>query len=191
MSLRPSFARVITQAEQARAHPGQLHGLLTGLPALDRRLRGLHGLVLCGARPSMGKTTFVQTVIKNVCEASMLSGTPTTVGFLSAEMNQDDLARRWLCMVAGVRSEDLDLGHLSQQDMVALHRASAMMERWPLLIEARRSPDMPFVIETFRQLERGSWGVAVASSSWITWGDHLSPRLESDYRAADRGAPQC
>lgn len=182
MSLDPSFARVITQAEQARQHPGQLHGLLTGIAALDRRLRGLSGLILCGARPSMGKTTLLQTIIKNVCEASVLSGTPQTVGLLSAEMNQDDLARRWLCMVAGVRAEALDLGHLTQDDMVSLHRASARMSRWPLLIEARRSPDLLYVTETFR-----AWNQEASGSLALIVVDHMGeivcPGVTNDYWA--------
>jgi|SRR5580765_1379901 len=184
MSLRPSFARVITQAEQARKHPGQLHGLLTGIYALDRRLRGMKGLILCGARPSMGKTTLLQTIIKNVCEESLLTGVPRTVGFLSAEMNRDDLARRWLCMTSGIRAEDLDLGHLSQADIVALHKASDAMEQWPLLIEDRRSPTVEYVVETFRR-----WYEEAGETLSLIVVDHLgeitSPGSYSEYRAAN------
>lgn len=187
MSLRPSFARVLTRAEQARQHPGQLHGLLTGLSALDRRLRGLSGLVLCGARPSMGKTTLLQTVIKNVCEESVLTGNPRTVGFLSAEMNKDELARRWLCMTSGIRAEDLDLGQLSQSDMITLNKAANRMERWPLLIEDQRSPDIPYVVETFRK-----WNQEAGPSLSLIVVDHLGeitcPGTTNDYYAATQVA---
>ena len=183
MNLRPSFARVLTRAEQARQNPGQSHGLMTGISALDRRLRGLSGFILCGARPSMGKTTLLQTVIKNVCEESVLTGIPRTVGFLSAEMNKDHLARRWLCMSTNVRAEDLDTGHLSQADMVSLHRSAADMERWPLLIEDQRSPSMAFVSETFRR-----WSHEAGSSLSLIVVDHMGeitcPGAYSDYRAA-------
>jgi len=183
VSLGPSFARVITRAEQARQNPGQLHGLLTGIQPLDRRLRGLKGLVLCGARPSMGKTTLLQTVIKNVCEESLLTGNPRTVGFISAEMSQDDLTRRWACMIAGVRSEDLDLGNVSDQQMLALRKAGQAMSQWPLLIEDRRSPDLAFVADTFRK-----WNTEAGETLSLIVVDHLgeitSPYAQSDYRAA-------
>jgi replicative DNA helicase len=187
MSLRPSFARVITRAEQARQNPGQLHGLLTGIQALDRRLRGMSGLILCGARPSMGKTTLLQTVIKNVCEESVLTGVPRTVGFLSAEMGKDDLARRWLCMSAGIRAEDLDLGQVSQNDITSLRQASQRMERWPLLIEDRRSPTVDQVQETFR-----NWYYEARESLSLIVVDHLGeitvPGASNDYWAATQVA---
>lgn len=175
------------QAEQARKTPGQMHGLLTGIGALDRRLRGMSGLILCGARPSMGKTTLLQTIIKNVCEESVLLGTPRTVGFLSAEMNKDDLARRWLCMTTGIRGEDLDLGKLSQADITTLHQASQVMDRWPLLIEDRRSPSLDFVIETFRR-----WNQEAMNTLSLIVVDHLGeivcPGANSDYWAATQVA---
>jgi replicative DNA helicase len=183
MSLRPSFARVLDLAEQARKNPGQMHGLMTGISTLDKRLRGLRGFVLCGARPSMGKTTFVQTVIKNVCEESVRSGLPKTVGFLSAEMSKEDLARRWLCMTSGVRAEDLDLGVLSPNDMQSLYRAKDEMERWPLLVEDRRSPDINYVQDTFWR-----WMHEAGDSLSLIVVDHMgeitSPSAGNDYRAA-------
>jgi replicative DNA helicase len=181
MKLRPSVARVLTQAEQARQHPGQLHGLLTGIASLDRRLRGMKGLVLCGARPSMGKTTFVQTVIKNVCEESILTGTPMTVGFLSAEMNEDDLSRRWMCMVAGVRAEDLDTGTLGQAEITALYEAGERISKWPLMITAKRSPTLDFVTNVFQH-----WHDEAGDSLSLLVVDHLGeiwiPGEQSDYR---------
>lgn len=182
MKLRPSYARVLTQAEQARQNPGQLHGLLTGIASLDRRLRGMKGLILCGARPSMGKTTLLQTIIKNVCEESLLTGTPATVGFLSAEMNEDDLARRWMCMVAGVRAEDLDTGSLGKAEMTALYDAGAHISQWPLLTVARRSPTLDFVQNVFRH-----WYIEASGSLSLIVVDHIgeiwSPDERNDYRS--------
>jgi len=183
MSLRPSFARVIERAEQARKTPGQLHGLLTGIAALDRRLRGMRGFILCGARPSMGKTTLLQTVIKNVCEESLRAGTPRTVGLFSAEMNRDELARRWLCMVSGVRAEDLDSGVLGPAEMQALRDAANEIMRWPLLIEDKRSPTLSYVSDTFRR-----WHEEAGETLSLIVVDHMgeitSPGSYSEYRAA-------
>lgn len=183
MRLSPSVARVISRAEQARQNPGQMHGLLTGIEPLDRRLRGLKGLVLCGARPSMGKTTFVQTVIKNVCEESILTGVPKTVGFLSAEMNEDDLNRRWMCMVAGVRSEDMDLGKLEQSEIQALYSAGEQISKWPIMIVAKRSPTLDFVIDVIAR-----WHEEAGDTLALVVVDHLGevwvPHEQSDYRAA-------
>jgi replicative DNA helicase len=183
MTLRPSLVRVLDRAEQARKTPGQMHGLLTGIAALDRRLRGLRGFILCGARPSMGKTTLLQTVIKNICEESVRTGEPRTVGLISAEMNRDDLARRWLCMVAGVRAEDLDLGILGPAEVAALNQASDEIARWPLLIEAQRSPSVNQVTDTFRQ-----WSEEAGDTLALIVVDHMGeitcPGVTNDYWAA-------
>src|SRR3982751_3091975 len=183
MSLRPSFARVLDGAEQARKNPGQVRGLLTGIGPLDRKLRGLRGCTLVGARPSMGKTTMLQTVIKNICETSLRDGIPRTVGFLSAEMGQDDLARRWLCMTSGVRAEDLDLGRLTAQEMSNLRQAAETMAHWPLLIDDHRSPTLDYVRHTFTR-----WNQEAGDSLSLIVVDHLgeivSPGAQSDYRAA-------
>jgi replicative DNA helicase len=182
MSLRPSFTRVLDLAEEARKNPGKVRGVQTGIATLDRRLRGLKGLVLCGARPSMGKTTLLQTVIKNICEDSVRSGIPRMVGFLSAEMNKDDLARRWLSMVAGVRSEDLDLGQLNSNDMQRLYEAKDQMERWPLMIEEQRSPDIPLVQEIFRKWSHEA-GEALSLIVIDHMGEITSPGVSNDYIA--------
>jgi replicative DNA helicase len=164
-----------------------LHGLLTGLPSLDRRLRGLRGFILCGARPSMGKTTLLQTVIKNICEESVKTGEPRTVGFFSAEMSKDDLTRRWLCMLSDVRAEDLDTGMLEAQDWQALNDAAREIERWPLLIEDQRSPTLDYVGYTFQR-----WVQEAGDSLSLIVVDHLGeitvPGAKSDYWATTQVA---
>jgi replicative DNA helicase len=130
----------------------------------------------------MGKTTLLQTIIKNVCEESLHSGIPKTVGFLSAEMNRDDLCRRWLTMCAGIRAEDLDLGHLSPNDMGKLAHTSDAIEQWPLLIEDARSPSIEYATHVFKQ-----WYDEAGESLSLIVVDHLgeivSPWASNDYRA--------
>ena len=45
---------------------GEIDGLLTGFPALDRKIMGLTGLVLIGAPPKVGKSTFCLNISLHV-----------------------------------------------------------------------------------------------------------------------------
>lgn len=63
----------------------------TGIPSLDRMLGGLHvgHVITIGARPAMGKTAFVASLIRNI---GILGKVPT--GVLSLEHKELEMARR-------------------------------------------------------------------------------------------------
>ena len=71
----------------------------TGFVDLDNLLTGLHGgeLVIVGARPSMGKTSFAMNIIGY---AATMAG--KTTAMFSLEMPKDQLAMRLLCADARV-----------------------------------------------------------------------------------------
>lgn len=183
---RPALQAVLDEIDTARRHPGSFSGLATGIPSLDRRLRGLRGLTLVGARPSMGKTTFLQTVAANICETAIQSRIPLAVGFLTAEMSEKDLLRRWLCMLAGVRSEDIDLGNLTDVERSAVAHAALKMDKWPLLLRGISSPtpyDVQSCIANWAMEAQGTLGLIIV--------DHLGEIVSpgggqfSEYRAAN------
>lgn len=62
--IREVMKKTLAQIEELVRNKGQIAGVPTGFSILDQLLTGLHGgeLVMVGARPSMGKTSFVMNI---------------------------------------------------------------------------------------------------------------------------------
>ena len=103
--------------EQLTELKGGIDGVPTGFVDLDNLLTGLHGgeLVIVGARPSMGKTSFGMNVIGY---AATMAGKTTAV--FSLEMPKDQLAMRLLCADARVDMQAVRHGSLRDEDWISL-----------------------------------------------------------------------
>ena len=99
---------------------GGFDGVPTGFIDLDNLLTGLHGgeLVLVGARPSMGKTSFAMNVLGY---AATIAG--KTCAAFSLEMPREQLAMRMLCADARVDMQSVRHGSLRDEDWLALSKA--------------------------------------------------------------------
>ena len=91
-------------------------GLLTGLTDLDKMLGGFTPgqVIVCGARPGVGKSVVAATIAKNVASA----GTPVLM--FSMEMTIVELNTRLLCSMARVDSRKVTgrAGQDGQQDEI-------------------------------------------------------------------------
>ena len=105
------------QIEELARLKGKVSGVPTGYRELDNLLTGLHGgeLVIVGARPSMGKTSFGMNVIGY---AATMAGKTTAV--FSLEMPKDQLAMRLLCADARVDMQAVRHGSLRDEDWISL-----------------------------------------------------------------------
>ena len=106
--------------EQLTELKGGIDGVPTGFVDLDNLLTGLHGgeLVIVGARPSMGKTSFAMNLIGY---AATMAGKTTAV--FSLEMPKDQLAMRLLCADARVDMQSVRHGSLRDDDWISLSSA--------------------------------------------------------------------
>lgn len=95
-------------------------GIPTGISALDKIITGLNksDLIIVGARPGMGKTSFALNVARNVAVNAK-----KTVCFFSLEMTRDQLAQRMLSNEASIESEKLRTGELSTDEWTRLAQA--------------------------------------------------------------------
>ena len=107
-------------------------GTQTGFSALDRVLAGLgkSDLVLVGARPGMGKTSFALNIATNVAKQ-----TKKTVCIFSLEMSADQLVNRVLSSEALVNSYSLRTGELAPSDWENLARAAGELAGCDILID--------------------------------------------------------
>ena len=95
-------------------------GIPCGIGDLDIITTGLNktDLIILGARPGMGKTSFALNIARNVA----VNG-GKTVCFFSLEMSRDQLAQRMLSSEAGIKSEKLRTGELSADEWTRLAQA--------------------------------------------------------------------
>ncbi len=84
-------------------------GLSSGFKELDKRTAGFHpaDLVIVAGRPSMGKSSFVFSIVRNVAVQSKKS-----VGVFSLEMTKEQVIERLLCSEAQVNLLRLRSGYL-------------------------------------------------------------------------------
>lgn len=116
--LTETFDRLMKMSnEETRA---DYIGIPTGIGALDKMITGLHksDLIILGARPGMGKTSFALNIARNVAVTSK-----RTVAIFSLEMTRDQLAQRLLSAEAAIKSEKLRTGELTNDEWTRLGQA--------------------------------------------------------------------
>ena len=117
---------------------GEVTGLTTGFPDLDRLTDGLHGgeMIVIGARPSMGKTSFACNIAEHVALGNGESGGGHPVGIFSLEMSAESLVLRMLCSVARVNLRQIRDGFMTENDFPKLMSASNRLTNSKLFIDA-------------------------------------------------------
>lgn len=109
----------LKHVEELSRHPGQLIGVSTGFPALDRITCGLQpgNLIVIAARPSKGKTSLALNIAEHACSLGK------SVAFFSLEMTDEDIADRFLCSVARVDLHLYRTGYLNREEWERLGHA--------------------------------------------------------------------
>jgi replicative DNA helicase len=107
-------------------------GLSTGFGDLDDVIVGLNksDLILVGARPAMGKTSFALNIARNVA----VSGKKRVL-FFSLEMTKEQIAQRVLSTDAGVNSKKMREGKLDLSDWIAISEASDALNKCELYFD--------------------------------------------------------
>jgi replicative DNA helicase len=120
------------QIENYFSRKGQLSGLATGFPDLDKMTDGLHGgeMIIIAARPSMGKTSLAMNIAEHVALESQ-----QPVGVFSLEMSAAALVLRMLCSVARVNLRSIRDGFMSESDFPKLMSASGRLAGSKLFID--------------------------------------------------------
>ena len=107
-------------------------GIPTGIRELDNTITGLNrsDLVIIGARPGMGKTSFALNIARH---AAITAG--KRVAFFSLEMSKEQLVNRMLCAEAGIDSQRLRVGEMHDEDWTHLWDACDTMSRAKIYID--------------------------------------------------------
>ena len=108
-------------------------GIRSGFQGLDRLTAGLQrsDLVIIAGRPSTGKTTLAL----NIASKLAIMDPHVPVGIFSLEMSAEQLAQRFLCMLARVDSHRLRLGELSDREWENLTGTVGALTEAPIYVD--------------------------------------------------------
>lgn len=157
--------------EELHRNKGALRGLKTGFHDLDKKTAGFQkgDLIVIGARPAMGKTTFAQNLAYNVATRN---GANKGVLFFSMEMAKQEIVDRMISDVSGIDNWKIRTGNISGEDFAQIGDALGDMNEVPLYIDdtssmtilelrnkARRAAhdhDVGMIVVDYLQLLQGS-----------------------------------
>lgn len=134
--IEPILHKVFEQAEMRFTHQGTVVGTPTGFYDVDNRLAGLQpgALIILGARPAMGKTSFAMSLARNAAAGTAeVPGKPVIL--FSLEMSREELVMRLLSSEARVNMQRLKTGFLSDDDWPKLLQAIGRLQEWPIYLD--------------------------------------------------------
>ncbi|MBQ0101949.1 MAG: replicative DNA helicase, partial [Firmicutes bacterium] len=131
--IRDALTENYNYLKTLKEDPQSVQGQKTGYSQLDRVLVGLAAgnVVIVGARPGMGKTSFAMNMATNIARRS--NGKAVCV--FSLEMSTQEIVSRMLSSEALVDSMAIRSGNLSEDDYYKLAQASSMLAETNILID--------------------------------------------------------
>ena len=130
--IRDVIVRNFSQIQEIIDNPEGSMGIKTRYSELDRLLVGLGegDLVLVGARPGMGKTSFALNIAENVAK-----GSKKAVVIFSLEMSNEQLVLRMLSSTTMINNYKLRTGDLSPEDWSNLSKAGSALYECDIYID--------------------------------------------------------
>ncbi len=137
----PSLAKITSE------NADEFKGVPMGFSKLDEITSGLNksDLVIIGARPAMGKTSFALNIARNVAM------TGKKVVFFSLEMSNEQLASRVLSTEARVDSNKFRSGNISPEEWVRLAEATERLGKCNLYFDDTASITVPEIKSKIRR----------------------------------------
>ncbi len=122
----------IKQIEELQKNEGEVVGIPSGFPALDRITNGWQksDLIILAARPAMGKTALTLTLARN---AAVQHNVP--VAFFSLEMSNIQLTNRLIAAEAELPAEKLKKGDLQPYEWQQLTTKVEKLSSAPIFID--------------------------------------------------------
>ncbi len=138
-TLRKSYDKMSTlikgaleNIETLRNKEDGLSGVPSGFSYLDRITSGFQksDLIICAARPGMGKTAFALTMTRNIAIDHNAA-----IGFFSLEMSAEQLVNRLIASEAELAAGKLRRGDLANHEMIQLHEKIKHLSDAPIYID--------------------------------------------------------
>ncbi len=165
--IRDALLGVYDHLQKLATNRDETLGMKTGFSGLDRVLVGMakSDLVLVGARPGMGKTSFAMNLATNAAKASKKA-----VCVFSLEMSAEQLVTRLLSSEALVDSYALRSGELSDEDWEKLAFAASSLSETEILIDDTTGMTVAGMMAKLRRVK--NLGLVVIDYLGLMQGEH-------------------
>jgi replicative DNA helicase len=184
--LRELLEQKLDHLEMLYERGETITGVPTGYTDLDERLAGLQpsNLVIVGARPSMGKTSFALGL---AAHAALEARTP--VLFFSLEMSHLELTQRLLCAEARVDATRMRNGRLHEADWPKISHAVGRLAEAPMFIDDNPHLTVMEIRAKARRLKSraGGLGLIVIDYLQLMSGRHNAENRQVEVSEMSRG----
>ena len=147
--INPVIREAYDMLQKAAARSDGLSGLSSGFEKLDKMTSGWQNsdLIVIAARPAMGKTSFALNLAQNIT-----MGARKKCIVFSLEMQKTELAERLLSSQAGVESQKLKTGELTDEEWVRLGNAAATYNDVELYLDDTSAITVPEIKSRVRRM---------------------------------------
>src|SRR4051795_868751 len=147
--LETALEHELKRLEAVSRHDGRLTGLPTGFDDFDQVTGGLQAgnLIVIGARPSMGKSSWVTNLAAHVADRQR-----RPVLLFSLEMSEGEIAQRVLAAETPMPGEKMLRGQLAQRDWPGLLQTANRLADAPLYLHDASDASLTQIRARARQL---------------------------------------
>jgi replicative DNA helicase len=140
----------IGDIEQIYQRKGELSGIPTGMPGINRLTDGFQNsdYIIIAARPSMGKTAVALHFMLTACRSGK------KVGFFSAEMPAKKIMQRMICSIAGISLQQIRSGMMTSSQFHSLAQAAEEISGFDLYIDDTPNIDITRLSIEAKQMKR-------------------------------------
>ena len=168
--IRNLMKEAIDKVEELSESTGELPGLASGYPELDRVTNGFQPdqLIIIAARPAVGKSAFALNIAQNVATKSS-----RPVAIFSLEMSALDMVNRMICAEGNINASNLRTGSLTDEEWSSLFVVQNILGKAPVYIDdsagikvseirakcrrlKQERPDLGLIIIDYLQLIEGN-----------------------------------
>ena len=130
--IRDVLAITFEKLDEIHKHKGQLRGVPTGFPTLDKKTNGFqeNNLIIIAARPSVGKSSLGLNIAQF---AATQKNVP--IAIFSLEMSMEEIADRMLSVQADLDMFKIKTGNMNKKEFAALGDAYGTLAEAPIYIE--------------------------------------------------------
>lgn len=141
----------IDEIEEIQSRDGQLSGVLSGFPDLDKFTTGFRAgqMIVVAARPGVGKSTLGLDFCRS---AAIRHQIPTAI--FSLEMTGEEIAMRMLSAEARVSIGHMRGGGMHARDWEAVSKAMPRVNSAPLVIDDSPNMTMPEIRSKARRIKK-------------------------------------
>lgn len=141
----------IQEIDDIQNRDGEMSGLGSGFPELDRLTTGFRGgqMIVVAARPGVGKSTLGLDFVR---ACSIAQGRPSAI--FSLEMTGEEIAMRLLSAEAKVAIHHMRGGGMTNTDWDAITRAMPRVNSAPIIIDDSPNMTMPDIRSKARRIKK-------------------------------------